>query len=121
MSDSVMSHGSPPKAIEAILLAIFLSRNRTGMFCVTFPIKTGLPRPRGLLSVQLDRAPTWNFWKFLVNHHGMLVSAWGPETPVRDIEPDIHVAVKSIARPPASNSEVPLRPTLEGVRSGDEL
>uniref|UniRef100_T1JI95 Glutathione peroxidase n=1 Tax=Strigamia maritima TaxID=126957 RepID=T1JI95_STRMM len=37
------------------------------------------------LSEQANQAPDWNFWKYLVDHRGKVVGAWGPQTPVEDI------------------------------------
>jgi len=29
--------------------------------------------------------PKWNFYKYLINHHGDIVQVWGPDTSVADI------------------------------------
>jgi hypothetical protein len=41
------------------------------------------------LSEQSGVVPEWNFYKYLVNHEGKVVGAWGPKTSVESILPQI--------------------------------
>ena len=41
-------------------------------------------------------APTWNFWKYLVDEDGHVTRAWGPMDPVEDIFHDVKEAVDMI-------------------------
>jgi len=42
------------------------------------------------------RAPTWNFWKYLVDHNGHVLNAWGPSTSPDQLYPNIQAAIDSI-------------------------
>lgn len=44
------------------------------------------------------KAPTWNFWKYLISHKGTLLNAWGPMTSVESISDDIHRAVNAVGK-----------------------
>jgi len=37
------------------------------------------------LAGRANQAPDWNFWKYLVDHKGKVLNAWGPQTPVNQI------------------------------------
>lgn len=37
------------------------------------------------LTDQSGVVPQWNFYKYLLDHHGQILGAWPPQTPVEDI------------------------------------
>ena len=37
--------------------------------------------------------PQWNFYKYLLDHHGNLLQVWPPQTPVEDIYDAVEAAV----------------------------
>jgi len=41
------------------------------------------------------QTPTWNFWKFLIDHDGNVMGAWGPQTSVGNLIPTITKAVEA--------------------------
>ncbi|KAH9515275.1 Glutathione peroxidase 7 [Bulinus truncatus] len=43
------------------------------------------------------QAPTWNFWKYLVDHNGHVISAWGPHTDPEDLLDTVKEAVNNIS------------------------
>jgi len=46
-----------------------------------------------LLSEQTGQAPDWNFWKFLIDHHGNVIGPWGPQISVSELIPVVKKAV----------------------------
>ena len=38
--------------------------------------------------------PDWNFWKYLINHEGVPLAAYGPRTSVEEMMPFVLKAVK---------------------------
>ena len=46
-----------------------------------------------LLSDKSGNAPTWNFWKYLVNTNGHVIGSWGPQTDVEGIFNEVRAAV----------------------------
>ncbi|XP_076355823.1 glutathione peroxidase 7-like [Tachypleus tridentatus] len=46
------------------------------------------------LKAQSGKEPKWNFWKYLVDHHGYVINAWGPGVSVEDIFDDVKSAVE---------------------------
>lgn len=45
------------------------------------------------LAAQLNQAPDWNFWKYLVDENGRAMNAWGPKDRMEDIFLEIRAAV----------------------------
>lgn len=45
------------------------------------------------LKAQSGKEPTWNFWKYLIDHNGKFVNAWGPGVSVESIFNEIKSAV----------------------------
>ncbi|KAK6989546.1 45 kDa calcium-binding protein [Biomphalaria glabrata] len=41
-------------------------------------------------------APNWNFWKYLVDHNGQVIGAWGPHTSPEDLLDIIKLAIQNI-------------------------
>ncbi|ELU03712.1 hypothetical protein CAPTEDRAFT_172308 [Capitella teleta] len=69
------------------------------------------------------KEPTWNFWKYLVNHEGRVLHAWGPWQDVEVVFPEIKAAVDAIPideagsrrpRPPAPARVAEPRASLNG-------
>lgn len=58
-----------------------------------------------MLPESFVEAPTWNFWKYLVDEAGKVVHAWGPWISVEDIFHDVKQAVDSVAHPKQSNKK----------------
>ncbi|XP_006818548.1 glutathione peroxidase 7-like [Saccoglossus kowalevskii] len=46
------------------------------------------------LSGVSKKEPTWNFWKFLVDHKGHVINSYGPWISVDSIYPEIIAAVR---------------------------
>nr|CAB3250830.1 gpx7 glutathione peroxidase 7 precursor [Phallusia mammillata] len=42
------------------------------------------------------RAPTWNFWKYLLDGEGNVIEVWGPRVSVSSIRPDIIQAIDQL-------------------------
>ena len=38
--------------------------------------------------------PKWNFYKYLLDHHGNIIQVWPPQTPVEDIFEAVQRAVQ---------------------------
>jgi hypothetical protein len=38
--------------------------------------------------------PSWNFFKYLLDHNGDIIQAWGPQTAVEDIFESVEAAVQ---------------------------
>ncbi|XP_066265660.1 glutathione peroxidase 7-like [Branchiostoma lanceolatum] len=45
------------------------------------------------LEESVQAPPTWNFWKYLVNPKGKVITAWPPHNAVVDIWPQVEAAV----------------------------
>jgi len=57
-------------------------------------IDNNIPRYWQYLAGQAEvGAPTWNFFKYLVNHEGKVVNAWGPWTDVEGIAKEVRKAL----------------------------
>jgi len=56
-----------------------------------------------LLSGNSGQAPTWNFFKFLLDGDGKVIDVWGPRVSVRNIKDDITRAIEKLKR---SHSEL---------------
>lgn len=48
------------------------------------------------LTESSGKEPDWNFWKFLVDPHGAVVDAWGPQVSVQELRPKIQEMVRSV-------------------------
>jgi len=53
---------------------------------------------------QTGQAPDWNFWKFLIDHRGNVVGAWGPRISVSELAPIVKKAIEA-AHGDTSDSE----------------
>ena len=49
-----------------------------------------------ILSASSGQAPTWNFWKYLVDETGHVINVWGPHIPVEDIFHEVKEAIDKI-------------------------
>jgi glutathione peroxidase len=45
------------------------------------------------LEDQTGRSPDWNFWKYLVDHRGNMIGAWGPWIGISEIESMIKTVI----------------------------
>ena len=43
------------------------------------------------------KTPDWNFWKYLVDEHGNVLTAWGARVGVRHVYPEVFRAVQKLA------------------------
>lgn len=46
------------------------------------------------LSRATGKIPTWNFWKYLIDHTGKVQQAWGPWADIEEIFPQVRTAVE---------------------------
>ena len=51
-----------------------------------------------IISDESGTAPSWNFFKYLVNEHGEVVDSWGPWTSVDEIYPIVQEAVTNMLK-----------------------
>ncbi|KAK2142440.1 hypothetical protein LSH36_953g00061 [Paralvinella palmiformis] len=73
-------------------------------------------------------SPTWNFWKYLINHNGEVIGFWGPRSDVQGIYSSIMSAVEAALEeekmpkiPPSSahaGDDVPGRRPISASMSG---
>ena len=69
------------------------------------------------LTMNSGVVPQWNFYKYLLDHHGQVVGAWPAQTPVEDIYDVVERAVHE------ADGEVQVESPLgvSGERHHDEL
>uniref|UniRef100_A0A0B6ZP98 Glutathione peroxidase n=1 Tax=Arion vulgaris TaxID=1028688 RepID=A0A0B6ZP98_9EUPU len=51
------------------------------------------------------QTPTWNFWKYLVDHNGHVLSAWGPSTNPDQLYPAVRVAISNAEKEESSRRD----------------
>ncbi|KAJ8305471.1 hypothetical protein KUTeg_016016 [Tegillarca granosa] len=52
-------------------------------------INTNVPPVWKFLIEKSGHAPTWNFWKYLIDGNGQVINAWGPWVSVEQIKADV--------------------------------
>uniref|UniRef100_A0A8C9V9H9 Glutathione peroxidase n=1 Tax=Scleropages formosus TaxID=113540 RepID=A0A8C9V9H9_SCLFO len=73
------------------------------VYGVTFPlfskiavVGTGANNAFKYLVESSGKQPDWNFWKYLIDVNGKVVNAWGPNTSVKEIRPQIAEMIRQI-------------------------
>jgi len=69
-----------------------------------------------LHSEKTGYSPLWNFWKYLIDHRGNVVGAWGPQTSVSELSAVVREAVRAArsdsTEPPFSDNDSPSHPNV---------
>lgn len=75
------------------------------------------------LAAQLNQAPDWNFWKYLVDENGRAMNAWGPQDRVEDIFLEVRAAVIRLDNiPPGTGyNSLPAAKPAQTQKDKDEL
>ena len=87
-----------------------------------------------LISEKSGHSPTWNFWKYLINHNGEVIGFWGPWSDVQEVYSSIRSAVEATLEqeklpkmpstrvvpppPPHADDDVPGRRPISASMSG---
>ena len=72
-----------PYVFSPLLFQMFLVQHLTNFY---------------IISDESGTAPSWNFFKYLVNEHGEVVDSWGPWTSVDEIYPIVQEAVTNMLK-----------------------
>ncbi|KAK3793152.1 hypothetical protein RRG08_024983 [Elysia crispata] len=57
------------------------------------------------LSRTSEEAPKWNFYKYLVNHNGLVINVWGSQVDPEDVREDIQRAILETYKHEGSNRD----------------
>ncbi|CAL1526939.1 unnamed protein product [Lymnaea stagnalis] len=75
-------------------------RNKMGsnfpMFAKINVLERDVPPTWQYIIGRSHKKPTWNFWKYLVDHTGHVLGAWGPDTRPEDLYDTIKAAIDNI-------------------------
>ena len=52
-----------------------------------------------------EEAPKWNFYKYLVNHNGLVINVWGSQVDPEDVREDIQRAILETYKHEGSNRD----------------